>query len=82
MGTADRRRTVLLEPIYDALEALNDVTLINWHSLTRCDTTGHIRGKGKKTCFNVFLASSPYIVEAIARLGQGDKPSNQSFGRM
>ena len=48
-----------------------------WHFRTGCDTEGHIRGKGKQICFNVFLASSPDIVGAIAGIGQGDKQSNK-----
>jgi len=57
MGTGECRRTVLLQLIYDALGPTKAAALINWHALTGCDTTGHIRGKGKQTCFNAFMTS-------------------------
>src|SRR6266536_586131 len=62
MGTTEHRRTVLLQPIYDALGPEKSAALINWHAVTGCDTTGHIRGKGKTTCFTNFLASGPDII--------------------
>ncbi|KAG0711912.1 hypothetical protein GWK47_019569 [Chionoecetes opilio] len=77
MGTGDRRRTVLLQPIYDALGPSKAAALINWHALTGCDTTGHIRGKGKQTCFNAFMESPPNVVSAIQMLGEGDAPSEE-----
>ena len=75
MGTGDRRRTVQLQPIYDALGPSKAAALINWHALTGCDTTGHIRGKGKLTCLNTFMEPPPNVVSAIQMLGDGDAPS-------
>jgi len=75
MGTGDRRRTVLLQPIYDALGPRRAAALVNWHALTGCDTTGHIRGKGKVTCFNTFMAAGPSMISALINLGLGDEPS-------
>lgn len=77
MGTGDRRRTVLLQPIYDALGPMKAAALINWHALTGCDTTGHIRGKGKQTCFKAFMASPPDVVSSLQMLGEGDSPSKE-----
>lgn len=62
MGTGDRRRTVLLQPIYNALGSSKAAALINWHALTECDTTGHIRRKRKQTCSNFFMESPPNLV--------------------
>jgi len=71
MGTGDHCHAVLLQPIYDAL------ALINWHALTRCETTGNIRGKGKVTCFNTFMAAKPSVISALINLGLGDEPSTK-----
>jgi len=77
MGTGECRRTVLLQPIYDALEPTKAAALINWHALTGCDTTGHIRGKGKQTCFKAFMTSPPDVVSSLQVLGKGDSPSEE-----
>jgi hypothetical protein len=75
MGTKERRRKVLLQPIYDQLGPEKAAALINWHALTGCDTTGHIAGKGKKGCFTAFLAASPTVLAALTGLGVGPEPS-------
>ena len=75
MGTSERRRKVLLQPIYDKLGPEKAAAIINWHALTGCDTTGHIYGKGKKGCFATFLTASPEVLRALACLGEGDQPS-------
>ena len=64
MGTKERRRTVLLQPIYDQLGPEKAAALIYSHALTGYDTTGNIpiAGKGKTGCFTVFLASSPTVL--------------------
>jgi len=77
MGTGECLRTVLLQPIYDALEPTKAAALINWHALTGCDTTGHIRGKGKQTCFKAFMTSPPDVVSSLKMLGEGDSPSEE-----
>lgn len=77
MGTGERRRMVLLQPIYDALGATKAAALINCHALTGCDTTGHIRGKGKAKSFKTFMASKPSVISAINKLGLGDEPSRE-----
>ena len=75
MGTGERRRTVLLKPIYDYLGPQKSKALINWHALTGCDTTGHIQGKGKQTCFKAYLEADVEALSAIEHLGEGDHPS-------
>ena len=50
MGTGDRRRLIMLEPIYNALGSEKATGLCKWHALTGCDKTGHINGKSKKAC--------------------------------
>ena len=49
--------------------------LVNWYALTGCDTTGHVRGKGKKTCLKNFLTSGPDVIDALKDLGIGDEPA-------
>ncbi len=40
---------------YVALGAGRAAALPGFHALTGSDTTGHIKGKGKSSCFKVFL---------------------------
>ena len=40
-----------------------------------CDTTGHMFGKGKLTCFKAFMNANDTIIKALAELGDGSKPS-------
>jgi hypothetical protein len=75
MGTREHRRKVMLKPIYDKLGPDKASALINWHALTGCDTTGHIQGKGKKSCFTAFLDASPTVLAALTGLGEGAEPS-------
>ena len=77
MGTGDRHRTIQLQPIYDALGSSKAAALINWHAITGCDTTGHIRRKGKLTCLNTFMELPPNVVSAIQMLGDRDAPSEE-----
>ena len=75
MGTSDRRRLVMLEPIYNALGPDKAEALCKLHALTGCDTTGHINGKSKKSCLEAYLKAGPEIVAAISSLGIGTEPS-------
>ena len=77
MGTAERRRKIVLQPIYDALGSRRAAALVNWHALTGCDTTGHIRGKGKATCFNIFMAAGPKVISSLSKLGLGNEPTTE-----
>lgn len=48
LGTGDHRRYVVLREIYSVLGELKVSALKALHALSGCDTTGVIRGKGKK----------------------------------
>ena len=65
----------MLQPIYDKLGPNRAAVLINWHALIGCDTTGDTRGKGKKTCFNTFMASGPSMISAFSNLCVGNELS-------
>ena len=79
MGTGDQRRKIKLKPIYDALGPAKAAALPGFHALTGADNTGHIRGKGKPTCFKVFLRAGVDVISAIAGLGVGVQPSDSVF---
>ena len=79
MGVGERRRVIMLEPIYDALGSNKASALPKWHALTGSDTTGHINGKSKKACFEGFLKASPSIITAISALGIGSEPSKETI---
>ena len=72
MGTGDRRRLIMLEPIYNALGSEKATGLCKWHALTGCDKTGHMNGKSKKACLKAYLKASP---EKVSLLGICDEPS-------
>ena len=46
-SSGECRHKVMLKPISEKLGPEKCAALINWHSLTGCDTTGHIQQKGK-----------------------------------
>ena len=75
MGTSNRRRKITLQPIYEALGPDKVAALPAFHALTGCDTCGHIRGKGKKTTFKVFMKSSETVIQALVQLGTENLPS-------
>jgi hypothetical protein len=76
VGTGEQRRQVKLKPIYDALGPEKAAALPGFHSLTGSDTTGHIHGKGKLSCFKAFLKASEDVTSALTGLGIGPMPSN------
>ena len=75
MGTGDKRRQIKLKPIYVALGAERAAALPGFHALTGSDTTGHIKGKGKSSCFKVFMKADEDVICALAGLGVGVYPS-------
>ena len=75
MGTGQCRRQILLKPIYDQLGASKAAALPGFHCITGCDTCGHIRGKSKRSAFNIFSTSSTEVITALTHLGTGDIPS-------
>lgn len=76
MGTGDQRRKIKLKPIYDSLGPAKAAALPGFHALSGADNTGHIRGKGKSTCFKAFLRAGVDVTSAIAGLGVGAQPSD------
>jgi len=77
MGSGDRRRKIKLRPIYLAVGSKRAAALPGMHALTGCDNTGHIRGKGKATCFKCFMRADDDVIHALAELGAGLYPSSQ-----
>ena len=75
MGTGNRRRQIKLKSIYVALGAERAAALPGFHALTGSDTTGHTKGKGKSSCFKVFMKASEDVICALAGLGVGVYPS-------
>ena len=75
MGSGDRRRKLKLKSIYMAIGPERAVALPGFHTLTGCDTTGHIQGKGKHTCYKSFMKASDHVIHALAGLGVGPYPS-------
>ena len=66
MGTTERRRNVFIYPIYDTLGSEKSRVLINWHSLTGSDTTGHIHEKGKKRLLCNFQEGKPHHYDSTS----------------
>eukprot|EP00918_Siedleckia_nematoides_P094097 GHVU01206553.1.p1 GENE.GHVU01206553.1~~GHVU01206553.1.p1 ORF type:complete len:294 (+),score=30.02 GHVU01206553.1:592-1473(+) len=79
MGSGDRRRKIKLKSIYVALGAERAAALPGLHALTGSDTTGHIQGKGKPSCFKVFMKADEDVICALAGLGVGVYPSPGVF---
>ena len=75
MSTGDKRRQIKLKPIYVALGAERAAALPGFHAFTGSDTTGHIKGKGKSSCFKVFMKADEDVICALAGLGVGVYPS-------
>lgn len=76
MGTGEKRRCILVKPLFDCLGPNKSAALPGFHAITGCDTTGHIQGKSKATCFKTFLDTSEDVVTALQNLGLGSIPSD------
>ena len=79
MGTGDKRRTIMLKPIFESLGPLKAAALPGFHCITGCDTCGQIRGKGKKSAFKIFCKSSTSILNALIDLCKEDRPSAEAI---
>ena len=75
MGSGDRQRKIKLKPIYLAIGPDRAAALPGFHAITGCDTTGHLQGKGKATCFKSFLKAGDDVVNALSELGVGVYPA-------
>ena len=67
IGTGDKQRTVMLKPIFETLGPLKAAALPGFHCLTGCDTSGQIRGKGKKSAFKVFFRFFTFSFKSLSR---------------
>ncbi|KAG0715557.1 hypothetical protein GWK47_011697 [Chionoecetes opilio] len=76
MGTGENRRRIELHGLFDRMDSHKISGLCGMHALTGCDTTGRIHGKGKLTCFNVYMSSSKEVIHGLAALGIGDAPTD------
>ena len=76
MGTGERQRQILLQPIYDHLRAFKATALFRCHCLPGCDICGHIRGKSKRAVVSIFCTSSVEVTTALAHLGICDMSSD------
>lgn len=70
LGTGQKRRNVLLQPIYNALGRQKADGLLGFHALTGSDTTGRIVGKGKATCWKAYTNANEHIWTAFSQLGK------------
>lgn len=75
MGTGEKRRRIKLQPIFNKLGAQRALALCGMHAISGCDTTGHLQGKGKPTCFAKYMSADEDVIHALSNLGIGDTPS-------
>ena len=68
MDIGDQGQQIKLRPIYVALGAERVAALPGFHALTGSDTTGHINGKPKSSCFKVFMKAGEDVIYALTGL--------------
>ena len=56
-GTGQKRRSIPLKPIYDALGPMKAAALPGFHAISGCDNTGSFSGKGKEKQLSGKLSS-------------------------
>ena len=76
-GTGPRRRTVKLQPIYDALGENKVQALRGFHTISGCDTTGHIFRTSKTSSWKIFLKSDNNVIRSLTALGKGPEPTEE-----
>ena len=69
IGTGQRKRSIKLLPIYEALGADTANVLPRFHAFSGADNTGSFSGKGKILCWKVFQKSSDENKKAFADFG-------------
>ena len=57
-GSTENRRKIALQPIYEHLGTRRALALPGFHAITGSDTTGRIKGVGKKSAFKSFMEAS------------------------
>ena len=65
--------------MYDAIGPIIAESLLGFHALTGCDTTGNFTGKGKVTCWNTLKAARPNVIRVFGQLGKTNKLSQDTF---
>ena len=78
-GIGSKRKLVFLQPIYDALGSDVIAALPGFHAFTGCDITGRFAGKGKKSCWKVFVKARKGVIRAFSKLGQGQWPGDEDY---
>ena len=81
MGHGEKKRLVRLKHIYDALGPLRASANLGFHSLTGCDSTGHIKGKSKGGCFGTFLQMNDDVLQGLAQLGESEDLTDEVYVR-
>ena len=77
MGAGPHRRHVYLLPILHALGRSRVKALRGFHAISGYDTTGRIFGKSKLAWRNAFINANDRMLNALAELGIGEKPSEE-----
>ena len=78
-GTGEKRRSIPLKPIYDALGPCKATALPGLHALSGADVTGSFAGKGKLAFWKAFKCASDEVVSALSNLGKCLYPSEDIF---
>jgi len=56
--------------------------LPGFHAFSGADQTGRFAGKGKLSCWDALMKSSPDVVCAFASLGNSDRPSSETISAL
>ena len=78
-GTRQRKRSVKLLSIYEALGADTANALTGFHAFSGADNTGSFSGKGKVLCWKAFQESSDEIKKAFADVGSDLSNNTKHF---
>ena len=77
-GKGQNHRMIDLKPIVNALGPTKTAALPAFHSLTGSDNTGNFAGKGKLTCWKIFLQSNDDTISSLAKLGTEENPEEET----
>ena len=73
VGNKNKKRTISLEPIVQALGEMMTSALPGFHAFSGADQTGHFAGKGKLICWQALKRYPIEMVSAFATLGSTEK---------
>ena len=68
-GKKDKIRDIDISKAYNALGQARAKALIGFHAFTGCDVTAKFCGKGKASCWNLFLEADNEILDSFATIG-------------